>query len=137
LEIIDDHGMVSVEIFRATRKSRAQLHFILRVKANEDRLIVAFDIFRRLVAKPAEQRVAGLAGASEEVKLGLSLGDAVQADQLKLIIFFERAIEEFEFPIRATGNVEDAIRSVPTVHYEHRAVVCQRGLGGGSGLRRG
>src|SRR5207249_8938204 len=87
-----------------------------------------FRVFPRLVAKSTEQWIAGLAGTAEKIELRLAPGHADQTDQLQLVVLLRRPVEEFEFPVRPAGDVENTIRTVPAVHHQHGGVIGQRGF---------
>ena len=135
-EIVEDDGVVAVEIFGKFGEAAAELVLVLGVQADQHRLIVAFGLFLGLIAETTEERVAGFAGASAKLELRLASRDAQQGDELDLIVFQHGALEEFVFPIRTARDVEDAVRPASAIDHDDAAVVRERGFGGGGDVGR-
>ena len=62
-QVIEDDSAILEQLLRGLGKTVAKLELIDRVQAREHWLIVALDIFLRLIAKAAEERVDGNSGA--------------------------------------------------------------------------
>ena len=56
---------------------------------HEHGLVVALDVFTRLIAKAAVKRVARLATPAAKIELGFAFGDSNESDQFQLIVFLE------------------------------------------------
>ena len=104
-EVIHYHRVIAVEFLGRLGKTAHQFRRVARVEAHEHRLVVAFDLFLRLIAEAAEERVARFARPPDEFELRLAFGDPNQADQLNLLVLRQRAIQEFVFPVRPARDI--------------------------------
>ena len=74
--IVEDDGVIRIQILGCERKAAAQFDFVPGVQADQHRLVVALRLFPRLITKTAVERIAGFANAAAKVKLGLAGLDA-------------------------------------------------------------
>jgi protein subunit release factor B len=101
-EIVEDDSMVGVQIFRRPWETTAQLKLVAGVQANQNGLIVTFDLFRGLIIESAKQGITGLASAADKFKFGFALGHPDEADELELAV--------------KMGEPEDAMNAWLSIH---------------------
>jgi hypothetical protein len=115
-EVIDDHGIVAKEFFGCLRETAAKFFGGLGIEANEYGFVVFFDGVRIGAIEAAKEGVGGFAFPAAKIEFGFTASDADQSGQLQLLVGFDGSSEEFEVPVGAAGNVENASCSGGTLN---------------------
>ena len=128
LKVIDDDGVVGEKVLSFFRKAAAQLLVIAHVQPHQHRLVIALDLLGRLIAKATEQGIAAFTCAAEKIKFGFTPGDANKSGKLQFVIFLQRAVKEFKFPVWPAGDVENAVRPAAAIHNKIAAIIGESGF---------
>src|SRR5205085_1844310 len=83
---------------------------------------------RRSSAKATEQGIAAFTCAAEQLKFWFTPGDANQSGKLQLVIFLQRQLKEFKFPVWPAGDVENAVRPAAAIHNKIAAIIGESGF---------
>src|SRR5206468_3934497 len=97
------------------------------------RLVILLGRFVVLIAKAAKEGIRAFATAAEKAELRLLLGHAHEANEIHLVVFIDRAAQEFEFPVGAAADIQHAIRPAATIDGGQAAVVGQCRFGRAAG----
>ena len=78
------------------------------------------------VVKPVEQGAGRLGARVAKIEFRLTAGDTDQSNELDLVVFLDRPVEEFEFPVRPPTDIEDPLLAAPLIDDEQPLVVGER-----------
>src|SRR5690606_35707218 len=107
LDIIENDRVKFEEVFGGCWKDLFRTVVAHLSKANQDRLVVLFCgllVFVEAGHKP----IGGIDRFVTKYELHLFVGNAHQSRKLDLHVLFQRATNEFELPVRAAANVQNA-----------------------------